>query len=84
MNMLMLSCKKAAELIEKKLNGSLSKTEQIQLTMHTKMCKNCSEYENQQSIIDEMLRTNCKTSQNEQECEDLKADILRKLMSEGK
>jgi hypothetical protein len=80
-NILMLSCKRVAELIEKKLETPLSTTEQMQLSMHTKMCKACGDYQSQQSLIDQMLHTDCKTSQNEEECEELKADILRRLMS---
>lgn len=78
----MLSCKRVAELIEKKLETPLSPTEQIQLSMHTKMCKACSHYQGQQAIINQMLHADCKTSQNEEECEELKADILRRLMSD--
>jgi len=81
-NILMLSCKKASELIERKLQAPLSKSEQVQLSMHTKMCKACSEYQEQQTIMDQMLNADCKTSENEQECEELKADILKRLMSD--
>jgi len=81
-NILMLSCKKAAELIEKKLNRSLSTSEQMQLSMHTKMCKACSNYQSQQGLIDQALREDCKSSSNEAECEDLKASILTQLKSE--
>jgi len=83
MNILMLSCKKAAELIAKKLEAPLSTTEQMQLSIHTKMCKACSNYQSQQVVIDKALKENCKSSTNEAECEELKADILKKLKSEG-
>lgn len=82
-NILMLSCKKAAELIEKKLQKPLSTTEQMQLSMHTKMCKACSNYQSQQNLIDQALREDCKSSSNEAECEDLKANILKQLKSES-
>ena len=83
MNILMLSCKRAAELIEKKLDKPLSTTEQMQLSMHTKMCKACGSYQSQQGVIDKALREDCKSSSTEAECEDLKASILKQLKSEG-
>lgn len=82
-NILMLSCKRAAELIEKKLEAPLSTTESVQLSMHTKMCKACSNYQSQQGLIDQALREDCKSSSNEAECEDLKASILKQLKSDG-
>lgn len=52
MNILMLSCKKATELIEKRLVTGLSGIEKIQLKVHTVVCKNCSTYEKQSDIIE--------------------------------
>ena len=82
LNILMLSCKKAGELIEKKLSGKLSAAEEVQLTMHTKMCKSCSNYQSQQGIIDQALKEDCTSSSNEAECEDLKLSILKQLQAE--
>jgi predicted anti-sigma-YlaC factor YlaD len=79
----MLSCQKAAQLIEKKLETSLSRTEKMQLSMHTKMCQACSNYQSQQGLIDQALKEDCKSSSNEAECEDLKTSILKQLRSEG-
>ena len=50
MNILMLSCKKATELLEKRSVVKLSIKEKIQLKMHTNMCKVCHAYENQSKI----------------------------------
>jgi len=52
MNILMLSCKKATELIEKRLVTGLSGIEKIQLKVHTAVCKNCSTYKKQSNIIE--------------------------------
>lgn len=56
MSLIMLSCKKATLLIEKKLSTNLSFKEKIQLKMHTSLCKACSNYEQQGEIIDELLQ----------------------------
>lgn len=55
MNIIMLSCKKATELIEKRLVTKLSAVEKIQLKMHTAVCSQCSTYENQSEIIEKCL-----------------------------
>lgn len=52
MHILLLSCLKATELIEKKLHFSLSRREKIQLNIHKSMCKACSNYEKQTVIIE--------------------------------
>lgn len=55
MNFLMLSCKKASELIDKRLIVNLSFYEKIRLRMHTSMCDACNAYEKQSSLMDEAL-----------------------------
>ncbi len=56
MNRLMLSCKKATELMEKKGFVRLSNVERIQLFMHTRMCDACGRYAKQSKLIDKVLR----------------------------
>ncbi len=51
----MLSCKKATELIEKRLVIKLSTVEKIQLKMHTAVCSKCSTYESQSDIIENCI-----------------------------
>jgi hypothetical protein len=55
MNKLMLSCKKAGELTEKKLDSGLSLREEIQLYMHQKMCSTCTLYEKQSKWINDIF-----------------------------
>jgi hypothetical protein len=55
MNILMLSCKKATELIEKKWVVKLSPIEKIQLTVHTSVCNACKTYEKQSEIIEKSI-----------------------------
>ncbi len=56
MNFLMLSCRKATELVEKKLDNKLNIIEKIQLYLHTRMCDACRLYEKQSKFIDEALK----------------------------
>lgn len=55
MNWLVLSCKKATTLIEKKLLVKLSVKEEVQLKLHKSMCSACTEYEKQSKMIDEIF-----------------------------
>tara|TARA_R110001599_G_scaffold237535_2_gene437039 strand:- start:2658 stop:2930 length:273 start_codon:yes stop_codon:yes gene_type:complete len=57
MNILMLSCKRATALIEKKKLARLSKKEQLQLKMHMSMCKACNSYSDQSDIMDKSLES---------------------------
>lgn len=55
MNLLMFSCKKATELIEKKNFQALSFNEKIKLNVHTKMCNQCKTFEKQSILFDKVL-----------------------------
>ena len=55
MNIIVLSCKKATELIEKRLVTKLTSVEKIQLKMHTAVCNQCATYEDQSAIIEKSL-----------------------------
>jgi hypothetical protein len=52
MHFLFLSCLKATELIEKKLQFSLSFKEKLQLKVHKMMCDACTNYEKQSLLIE--------------------------------
>ncbi len=52
----MLSCKKATELVEKRIVVGLSTKERVQLKMHTSMCDACKSYEKQSIIMDEAVK----------------------------
>lgn len=52
----MLSCKRATELIDKKIHFKLSKKESFQLVIHKSMCDACKAYENQSKMIDNVLK----------------------------
>lgn len=65
MNYLMLSCKKAAFLIDKKAETKLSWKENIQLNIHTSMCDACNTYKKQSKLIDVFLKHKHNSNQNE-------------------
>jgi hypothetical protein len=55
MNLIILSCKKATLLVEKREVKPLSFFEKIQLTMHTSMCDACRAYEKQSQTINKAI-----------------------------
>ena len=80
---MMLSCKKATLLINKKEESPLSWTENIQLVLHTSMCDGCKAFEKQSQIINKIL-SNYITDFNKSplpiiENQALKNKILQKL-----
>ena len=56
MNTLMLSCRKASELIDKKSVVKLSVKENVQLHLHTSLCAGCKAYQKQSKVLDELLQ----------------------------
>lgn len=56
MHMILLSCRKATELIEKKIFFGLSKKEKVQLFMHTSVCEYCARYQKQSKELDSLLK----------------------------
>ena len=53
---LLLSCKKATELIEKRSIFGVSAIQNIQLKLHTIICVTCKSYEKKSSIIDKTIQ----------------------------
>ncbi|MCF8276477.1 MAG: zf-HC2 domain-containing protein [Flavobacteriales bacterium] len=83
MNVMMLSCRKATELMEKKLDKKLSTTETFQLKLHISMCKACSDYQSHTTMIDAAMKDECdQLPQVHEECEELKMRILKDLENE--
>jgi hypothetical protein len=79
MNILFLSCYKATELIEKKLNFKLSVKERLQLKMHKMMCSACSLYEKQSALLEQGLSTKPDMEYSQEEIRKLKIIISEKL-----
>ncbi len=55
MHILFLSCLKATELIEKKMQFRLSSMESLQLMVHKSMCDACRNYEKQNYFIEKAI-----------------------------
>ena len=85
MQWIMLSCKKATELIEKKLLTKLSFREKVQLKMHKSLCDACTAYEKQSKLMDELLSKHLHNDDNSIESngivenEELKKKIMEKI-----
>ena len=74
---------KATELIEKKLHFKLSLTEKLQLKVHKMMCDACTNYEEQNILIEKAIanqeKKEEKLAENEINLPDFKKSILDKL-----
>ena len=84
MNILVLSCKKATELIEKRIHFSLNPIESVQLFFHASMCDACKNYQKQSTDLDDLLSEHSQikespSASNVSLSEDVKARILKKL-----
>ena len=55
LKILMLSCKKASELIDKKSIVKLSVKESVMLKMHVSMCDACAAYQKQSVLLTNLL-----------------------------
>jgi hypothetical protein len=55
LRILLKTCKKSTELIDKQLLTSLTLKEKMQLQAHKAMCKTCNAYENQTKLIDTLI-----------------------------
>ena len=84
MQKMMLSCKKATELIDKKIHSGINREEKVKLYFHTIMCSACSNYEKQSFLIDKALKnpgdSQSESNQNHAEPTEGMADrIIQKL-----
>jgi hypothetical protein len=66
LTILLLSCKKATELIDKKMLVKLSFRENVMLHIHNSVCDFCRQYEKQSHLIDEILSEHLQKSDPEQ------------------
>lgn len=56
MHLFILSCRRASLLIEKNHQKPLSFMDNIQLSLHLKLCDQCSLYKKQSAAIEQMLK----------------------------
>jgi len=83
MHILFLSCRKATEIIEKKLRFKLSMIEKMQLKMHKTMCNACTRYEKQSELIEKGIAKSKEKDFSQAELEQLKKMINQKLENEN-
>lgn len=74
-----LSCLKATDLINKKADTPLSCVQNVRLNVHKKMCKSCSNYEKQTSLLDAALKETLNTEGLKVDLDALKASIQTKI-----
>ncbi len=82
-NLLLLSCKKASELIDKSSMVKLNTRERVMLRMHTSMCDACSAYQSQSKVIDTVLHKHLNKTEESSVPpvvnDELKSKIISKL-----
>lgn len=84
MHLVILSCKKATLLIEKRHTKPLSLIESIQLGMHLQICEKCSRYQKQSLIIETLLKQKSRSLENPSEIKlsDKSKDLIQKIIEE--
>lgn len=77
-SILLISCRKATELVEKRDIAGLSIGEKMRLHVHTSMCNACTHYQKQSKIIDQLLSHSSGLSIPSDRVEHLIAAIINK------
>ena len=80
-DILLISCLRATELIEKKFHLNLSFGDRLRLSVHKMMCSACSSYEKQSSIIDKLLALETGKQPAPQTITSIKKSIITRLDS---
>jgi hypothetical protein len=78
LNVLLISCQRAADLVHKKHNIGLNRNEKLKLKVHTKMCTACKTFEKQTDQIEEALKSHVNQTPTT-DLTDFKVDTLTKL-----
>lgn len=58
MNWMVLSCKRATLLLEQSRHQPLSLLGRMQLSIHLKLCENCTRYEKQSLFVETTIKAN--------------------------
>jgi len=82
MHLLFLSCLRATELIEKQFHFKLSFSERLQLKVHKSMCKACTNYEKQSTVLEHGIHEHLKKQDLQVDVSQLKEEIILKLKAE--
>ena len=75
----MLSCQKIIELVSKRINIKLLKRQQMELTVHLWMCKNCRHYVKQLNFLQKIAKNMDKNSLNTTLSKEARQRIEKKL-----
>ncbi len=81
MNILMLSCQRATELIDKKSVVELSLKEKVMLRMHTSMCDACTAYQKQSKTLDKLLHGHVHTDNENKVPQITNPDLKQQIIS---
>lgn len=79
MNVMMLSCKKATQLMEMKEHVPLKIIEKIQLQTHVAMCSGCKNYMKQTKLINKLLNKIFNSTPATPGTDELETAIIKKL-----
>ncbi len=79
MNVMMLSCIKATELLEMKEHVSLGVIKTLQLHFHLSMCSGCRNYRKQTKLINKLLNTHMNNFSEIVDTGKLEKDIISKV-----
>ncbi len=82
MKRLMLSCKKATEMMEKKITFGLSPAEKFQLFVHTMMCDACKTYQKQSVLLDKFLTKHSEQMEPKSNLPTLPEEVKAKIINE--
>ena len=78
---LIISCKKATLLVEKKEQDKISFKESVQLKIHLWICKACKIYEKQSKVIDAIFRKKSRIKTETKLDKNIKQKIIKKINS---
>ncbi len=79
MQAMMFSCAKATELMEVKEDARLSFIQNMQLSIHVRLCSGCRNYMKQSKLINEVLQKNFNSMAPSPDTTGLEATIIKKL-----
>jgi hypothetical protein len=74
-----LNCKEATLLVEKRQEESIGMVPSLKLNFHFFICKACSAYDKQSTIISQLLKRGFDSNTNSNDDEALKSQIKSKL-----
>ena len=78
LNTLLISCRRASQLVHQKHNVGLNRKDKLRLKVHTKMCAACKSFEKQTEQIEDALKTRLNQTESE-DLSDFKVETINKL-----